>query len=579
MVHTICYSVLLLNTDLHLADIEQKMTRSQFIKNTMPTIRRVVEDAAPDAFEPAHHHRSPAPRSRNSSTDPMCPVGAKLLGEAELRPSTDVDRPVRGGSRRGRSPTPLGSDPTADEGCLLVTSPFRGTRKAWEGQVELVLKDIFNAIRRQQLPLGGSAAAGRSETVEADTLPFSDKLSVRPANGLKRTPSTVSKALAESNGGPPRGRSELQRLGSHGRWASKTRARPRPYPSSTVASSRTSLDDRSSIWTPTNPSAWSKYSLNKTQTSTSVASVGSQTGPAAYRQSIGFANALGQVMIREDDATRSMTADERVTPLLEDETLGLAGAPWAKEGRVYQKCHRESAERRCKDRNWSECFAVVSQGYLRLFSFSKGSLRPKNNRHLQAGAVVGGGNWAENADAIGSFLLRQTIASELPSPGYSKARPYVWALSFPTGAVHLFQVGTPEIVQEWVSTANYWSARLSKEPVVGGISNIEYGWSEALVNQGWWSSSGESQGLRRPRSNSGARPSLQGSIRPSSFDHTGPLSSRSRLPGDKAIISEWNPPQQSMVASRLGEADQLQVPLSVHLLPPRSFSYVTLGGC
>ena len=39
-----CYSLLLLNTDLHMADIESKMTRGQFVKNTLPTITAVVED-------------------------------------------------------------------------------------------------------------------------------------------------------------------------------------------------------------------------------------------------------------------------------------------------------------------------------------------------------------------------------------------------------------------------------------------------------------------------------------------------------------------------------------------------------
>lgn len=38
VVHTISYSVLLLNTDLHLADIGQKMTRNQFIRNAMDPI-------------------------------------------------------------------------------------------------------------------------------------------------------------------------------------------------------------------------------------------------------------------------------------------------------------------------------------------------------------------------------------------------------------------------------------------------------------------------------------------------------------------------------------------------------------
>src|SRR5204863_3919991 len=53
VVHTICYSVFLLNTDLHMADIESKMTKAQFVKNTIPTILRVVADAAPRAFEPS----------------------------------------------------------------------------------------------------------------------------------------------------------------------------------------------------------------------------------------------------------------------------------------------------------------------------------------------------------------------------------------------------------------------------------------------------------------------------------------------------------------------------------------------
>ena len=38
VVHTICYSLLLLNTDLHVADIENKMTKGQFVKNALPSM-------------------------------------------------------------------------------------------------------------------------------------------------------------------------------------------------------------------------------------------------------------------------------------------------------------------------------------------------------------------------------------------------------------------------------------------------------------------------------------------------------------------------------------------------------------
>jgi hypothetical protein len=188
---------------------------------------------------------------------------------------------------------------------------------------------------------------------------------------------------------------------------------------------------------------------------------------------------------------------------------------------------------------------------MRLFSFSSKSMRNRS-KSKATGGVVGGGNWQDNAENLGSFLLRQTIASALPPPGYSKARPHVWALSLPNGAVHLFQVGTPEIVREFVSTANYWSARLSNHPLVGGISNIEYGWSEAIINNALVQAINDTT---QP-STSGPRPSLQSSLR-SSLDHGG-ASFRARLPGDKILVSDWTPPTQSMRASNLMEQDQLR---------------------
>ncbi|KAJ5463575.1 hypothetical protein N7475_008519 [Penicillium sp. IBT 31633x] len=522
VVHTICYSILLLNTDLHLADIDSKMTKSQFVRNTMPTIHRVAMDAAPEAFETLR----PINRSMAQSHEPnSAPTSARSANFPSDVTRTSLDKD---------------GDANIDAG-PLVNTPFTGTVRAWEQQVEAVLKEFYTSIQKEKLPLFGAQP-------EREVSRMSSNNFLGPSNGvLRRSPSTISKSGSDIF---PRGRSANS---SHGaaRWSSKPRSRAgRLYPPSMMGSSRTSLDDQSSVWSPTGSSTWSKYSLGKF-TSASVDSFGSDFPRGEYQQSIGFANALSQAIIREDSATSvySYEEPERTTPLLEDDTLALAGAPWAKEGSLKHKHHLDAVDKRAKDRNWNDCFAVIQQGWMRLFSFNNTTKSMRQKTKQRGGVVVGGGNWTENAEELWKFMLRQTIASALPSPGYSKSRPHVWALSLPTGAVHLFQAGTSEIVREFVSTANYWSARLSKQPLVGGISNIEYGWSDGVINSALIG--GDS---RSPPPSSGARPSIQSSIR-SSIDQQGV---RPRLPADRVNISDWSPPQQSMVASNLTEEEQLK---------------------
>ena len=530
VVHTICYSILLLNTDLHLADIDQKMTRPQFVRNTLPTIHRVAIDAAPDDFE----------------TGPK-----KVTSPTTEQPTRLVNRI----SRADLSGKATAADFEGDTG-PLVSMPFYGTMRAWEQQVEVVLKEFYSSIQKERLPLFGA----QPEKAESQT-PSNNLLGANHNPSLRRSPSTISRSGSDIY---PRGRSADSRYGT-ARWSSKPRSRARLYPPSAMGSSRTSLDDQASLWSPSASSTWSKYSLGKL-TSVSVDSFGSDYPRGEYKQSIGFANALSQAIIREDSANSIASAEDHATPLLEDETLQLAGAPWAKEGSLIHKHHLDSVDKRAKDRNWNECFAVIQQGWMRLFSFNPATRAKQNQKgKRQPGSVVvGGGNWMSNAEEVWKFLLRQTIASALPPPGYSKSRPHVWALSLPTGAVHLFQVGTPEIVREFISTANYWSARLSKQPLVGGISNIEYGWSDAVINSALIHNSDNNNNTnpnpnanhpgKRPPSAAGTRTSIQSSIR-SSVDQQ---VARPKLPADRVNISDWAPPQQSMVASNLSEEDQLK---------------------
>lgn len=506
----------------------------------MPTIHRVAMDAAPEGFETLR----PVNRSKTASSNP------------DSIPTPTSARSPTFPSDLGRSSIDMEKTAEIDAG-PLVNTPFNGTVRAWEQQVETVLKDFYTSIQKERLPLHGAAPP------EKEISRMSSNNFLGPTSSmLRRSPSTISKSGSDIF---PRGRSADSRHGA-ARWSSKPRSRgARLYPPSMMGSSRTSLDDQSSVWSPTASSTWSKYSLGKF-TSASVDSFGSEFPRGEYQQSIGFANALSQAIIREDTATSIYSFDEpeRTTPLLEDDTLALAGAPWAKEGSVKHKHHLDAVDKRAKDRNWNECFAVIQQGWMRLFSFNNASKSMRMKAKQRGGVVVGGGNWTENAEEIWKFMLRQTIASALPSPGYSKSRPHVWALSLPTGAVHLFQAGTPEIVREFVSTANYWSARLSKQPLVGGISNIEYGWSDAIINSALINpdqnrSPPPSSGTNTTGTGTGTGPapraSIQSSIR-SSIDHQGSI--RPKLPADRVNISDWSPPQQSMVASNLTEEDQLK---------------------
>ena len=240
----------------------------------------------------------------------------------------------------------------------------------------------------------------------------------------------------------------------------RNRSRPKLYPSSTLGSSRTSFDDSNSVWSPAQSSNWSKNSFSKTLTSTSMNSLGYHLSPSSadYKHSIGFANALSHAIIREECAGLSNGETDSITVptgLLEDEALALEGAPWAKEGLVKHKHHLESPDRKAKERSWNDCFAVISKGKLTLFAFNtstKSNTMSRKNNAKQSGrgrgasiaaTTVGGGDWMENAEQLDVFTLRQTIASTLPPPGYSKARPHVWALSLPSGACLLYTSPSP----------------------------------------------------------------------------------------------------------------------------------------
>jgi hypothetical protein len=132
-------------------------------------------------------------------------------------------------------------------------------------------------------------------------------------------------------------------------------------------------------------------------------------------------------------------------------------------------------------------------------------------------------------------------------------------LTLSNGGVYFFQAGTEELVNEWVSTCNYWAARTSKEPLAGGVSNMEYGWNRVI----------DPLNHERSKSSDSSR----------DVDHTDSMSVRSgrsnrsklrwkdaastvRLShspyADKVYINDWKPPLPPTVSSVHDEESQME---------------------
>ncbi|KAI9363214.1 hypothetical protein BD770DRAFT_381009 [Pilaira anomala] len=174
-------------------------------------------------------------------------------------------------------------------------------------------------------------------------------------------------------------------------------------------------------------------------------------------------------------------------------TAYTSNAPYYKEGMVSRKHLLEKTNQKAKHRDWKDCFMVIERTQLRMYKLDSTSCtkRTRSSHNILSDAAsqvseasdissaLGGGDWMSHAQLIGSIDLKHTLANALPS-GYSRQRQHAFTLQESNGAVHVFQVGSEEQIQEWVSTCNYWAARESKEPLVGGISSMEYGWGLCL---------------------------------------------------------------------------------------------------
>lgn len=154
---------------------------------------------------------------------------------------------------------------------------------------------------------------------------------------------------------------------------------------------------------------------------------------------------------------------------------------------------------------------------------------------------------------MGDAQLAHSLAHVLPPPGYNRQRPHCFVLTLSNGGVYFFQAGTEELVNEWVSTCNYWAARQSKEPLAGGVSNMEYGWNK-VTNDPFDGRRSPSIDESRQDDATDALSVRSGRSRFSRKDYT----MRGSPYHDRTHINDWKAPLPPSVASMHDEETQLE---------------------
>jgi len=133
-------------------------------------------------------------------------------------------------------------------------------------------------------------------------------------------------------------------------------------------------------------------------------------------------------------------------------------------------------------------------------------------------------------------------------------------LTLSNGGVYFFQAGTEELVNEWVSTCNYWAARTSKEPLAGGVSNMEYGWNRVTDPFSHGRSFSDNESIK-DIDHSDALSVRSGRSSRSKFgwrDGAATVRASQSPWADRTFINDWKPPLPPVVYSVHDEETQLE---------------------
>ena len=501
----------------------------------------------------------------------MTTTGVFTGGAAEASTRSSLEKwrdGISGGStvRAKRSGSIVSFSPAASSVTSLQSaSPVRTASRSNEAELESLLKEMYAAIRAQPVFQPGLGPGAGSSSLH---LPSDPNAGRRSSLSLTPGSSPYGTWAPGSSSGVHRAGSRKSQASANGSadWSTGKRASVRGLLGSDP---HHGAIGRSASPAPSSVTSFSEHATGSTAYGGSSSAATSHL--TTSHGTLGFAGNLSHTIIKEqqehDDALSDSDAGVESGAEVDDDELALLGAPWAKEGLLRRKHYWDAPGKRSKgkDKDWLEVFVVIERGTVRMFRF--GDQSGANGR----GGGVGGGNWLANAQAIGELSLIHALCAALPAPGYNKNRPHVFALTLATGSSFFFQAGTADLINEWVSTCNYWSARLSREPLTGGVSNMEYGWrrvqpveggdddeadhnepAEELLDDRPPTSMADAASVRSGRSGRSRTTSHHGSI---GFG-SGSVRIDGR-PGDRFVIHDWQAPQPPAVPSTLSETAQL----------------------
>ncbi|KAF9571176.1 hypothetical protein EC968_000864 [Mortierella alpina] len=523
VVHAITYSILLLNTDLHVVKQSNanKMSRSAFVKNTLQVVLAQTEYREEQERQSEDSSAHGLSLSR-TGTGELSVHGSGSGGGKRRTPSVKSWKSAA--SHQSKS-SKMGLDPKANGG--------HGNGKWWIQELEQLLKDIYSTVKHHQIllpltPRANNSSASAPATPTAGGIPDSSPQNSGRAGpmssggasrGYKPAPSNAlidvgfgglgsgsgafgggggssSSSVSggrgsmpgsgENNSGPGSSLGSVLGLGRRNSTNARTRqlrqdamdrlraqetgsgaaeddsgiryglAPSISVQDSTKASSmHGTMSSLPPIHTPSSSSSSGHHSNNFMSTPPSPASsILSQRDGIASRRG-GYPSSQQQQSHQHKQNLQGKSGNTGNTN---------NNSRLRKEGILYRKHLLERADKKASNRSWRQLLVVLDQGGLSLFRADG-----------QLGQAI-----EEQGILFDEIRLQHTITNVLPPPGYSSSRRHVFAIQLFTGAVYLFQAANAVDCEEWAKTCNYWAARTTKEPLPGGVINMDYGWGRSL---------------------------------------------------------------------------------------------------